>query len=43
MRELDRHRMMQKHFSNSPHPQTLNLDNTSPKMMAGKPTTDEAA
>jgi hypothetical protein len=43
MRELDRHRMMQKHFSNSPHRQTLNLDNTRSKMIFGKPTTDEAA
>jgi hypothetical protein len=42
MRELDRHRMMQKHFSNSPHSQT-HLDDTPPKMIAGKPTTEEAA
>ena len=43
MRELDRHRMMQKHFSNSPHAQTLNLDHTQSKMIAGKPSTDDAA
>jgi hypothetical protein len=43
MRELDRHRVMQKHFSNSPHPQTLNLDKAQSQMIAGKPTTDEAA
>jgi hypothetical protein len=43
MRELDRHRAMQKHCSHSPHPQTLNADNTQPKMIARKPTTGEAA
>jgi hypothetical protein len=34
VRELDRHRMMQKQFNNSPLPQQLNVDNAQPKMIA---------